>query len=41
VLDGWSQFTDQIPFITSLASAYAEVNAEQSQIVNIYSLFLS
>merc|ERR1712126_585297 len=31
VLDGITEFTDQIPLITGFASAYAEVNAEQTQ----------
>jgi len=33
LLEGIAEFTDQIPLIADFASAYAEVNAEQSQIV--------
>jgi len=33
ILEGVSEFTDQIPLIAGFVSAYAEVNAEQSQIV--------
>merc|ERR1712168_172102 len=32
-LEGIAEFTDQLPLIADFASAYAEVNAEQSQIV--------
>jgi len=31
IVDGIQEFTDQIPLITGFASAYAEVNAEQTQ----------
>jgi len=31
ILNGIEEFTDQLPLITSFASAYAEVNAEQAQ----------
>ena len=31
LLQGIEEFTDQLPLITSFASAYAEVNAEQAQ----------
>jgi len=31
ILTGIEEFTDQLPLITSFASAYAEVNAEQAQ----------
>jgi len=31
ILNGIQEFTDQLPLITSFASAYAEVNAEQAQ----------
>jgi len=30
-MQGIEEFTDQLPLITSFASAYAEVNAEQAQ----------
>merc|ERR1711971_1016507 len=33
LLEGIAEFTDQIPLIADFVSAYAEVNAEQSQIV--------
>merc|ERR1712203_488220 len=33
LLEGIAEFTDQLPLIADFASAYAEVNAEQSQIV--------
>jgi len=33
VLQGIQEFTDQLPLITGFASAYAEVNAEQAQVV--------
>ena len=31
IVDGIQEFTDQLPLITGFASAYAEVNAEQTQ----------
>merc|ERR1719275_66920 len=31
LLEGITEFTDQLPVIASFASAYAEVNAEQTQ----------
>lgn len=34
IVDGIQEFTDQIPLITGFASAYAEVNAEQTQKVS-------
>jgi len=37
IVDGIQEFTDQIPLITGFASAYAEVNAEQTQkVVNTF-----
>ena len=38
IVDGIQEFTDQIPLITGFASAYAEVNAEQTQKVT-YSIY--
>ena len=37
IVNGIQEFTDQIPLITGFASAYAEVNAEQTQKVIHYS----
>ena len=31
IFQGIDEFTEQLPLITSFASAYAEVNAEQTQ----------
>jgi len=31
IINGIEEFTDQLPLITGFASAYAEVNAEQTQ----------
>merc|ERR1712012_998670 len=42
VLDGITEFTDQLPLIAGFASAYAEVNAEQTQkVVQTFSRSLS
>merc|ERR1712192_125022 len=42
VLNGITEFTDQLPLIAGFASAYAEVNAEQTQkVVQTFSRSLS
>jgi len=42
VLEGINEFTDQLPLIAGFASAYAEVNAEQTQkVVQTFSRSLS
>ena len=40
IVNGIQEFTDQIPLITGFASAYAEVNAEQTQEVIHFLLLL-
>ena len=39
LLQGITEFTDQLPLIAGFASAYAEVNAEQTQKVGSSSNF--
>ena len=38
LLQGITEFTDQLPLIAGFASAYAEVNAEQTQKVGAATL---
>ena len=38
LLQGITEFTDQLPLIAGFASAYAEVNAEQTQKVGVATL---